>query len=124
MNGNGEVSRSGYLFKMFLPADGGSAVEELDGGVFNGDVNTDLAETTWCAYTWPANYGNSGNRTFFVNQAGDITATDDPGNTGTGGVLRGGAGSAFQVGGLDDSITGQAAVGTVGRDANTWRQVN
>jgi len=49
------------------------------GGGAGATVDPDLAETTWCAYAWPSNYGNTGNRTFFVNQGGDTETIDDLG---------------------------------------------
>ncbi len=69
VNANGEASRAGYLFKVFLPGADGLAQEEgMSSGVLaeSSAIDSDLAETTWCAYAWPANYGTSGNRTFFV----------------------------------------------------------
>ena len=32
-----------------------------------------MSEVLWSCYTWPVSRGNSGKRTFFVNQTGDIT---------------------------------------------------
>jgi len=126
VNGNGEVSRSGYIFQMFLPGAAGVGVpEENDGGMLEANTNDDLCETTWCCYAWPANYNNSGNRTFFVNQTGDVTATDFEDYSGTddaGGNLD--AGAAFMPGGADDAITGNVAIGTTARDGQTWKQVN
>ena len=37
--------------------------------------DADNAELAWCAYAWPANFGNTGNRAFFVNQQGEILGT-------------------------------------------------
>jgi prepilin-type N-terminal cleavage/methylation domain-containing protein len=127
VNGSGEVSRSGYIFQMFLPGAAGVGVpEDNDGGMVTvANTNDDLCETTWCCYAWPANYNNSGNRTFFVNQTGDVTATDYDLYTGggdAGGELD--AGDAFEPGGAADAITGNVAIGTVARDGNTWKQVN
>ncbi|MCB9826272.1 MAG: DUF2950 family protein [Planctomycetes bacterium] len=51
----------------------GAAGAALDGAA----EDPDLAETAWCAYAWPASYQQSGNRTFFVNQAGDVLATEN-----------------------------------------------
>ncbi len=126
----GEVSRSGYLFKIYVPAADGTAMEELNltdafGGTA-GAVGSDLAETTWCAYAWPASYANSGNRTFFVNHGGDITGTEFSGYTGaTGGMVLNKAGYAFiGTGGSVYSITGRAAIGTIARDGQRWKQVN
>lgn len=73
------VSRSGYLFQMFLPdATGAGVAEDPDGGdADNGQaVDPGQAETLWCCYAWPQVQGNSGKRTFFVNQSGDILATN------------------------------------------------
>jgi prepilin-type N-terminal cleavage/methylation domain-containing protein len=126
VNGNGEVSRSGYLFQMYLPGTAGVGVDEdtADGGFSTpGDVDSDLAETTWCCYAWPANYNNSGNRTFFVNQTGDVTATDDEDYTGAAcapATLT--AGAAMM--GDAANITGNVAIGTAGADTNIWKQVN
>ena len=128
LNSNAEVSRSGYHFKMFLPGAAGIGVEEDASSttdVLPVDCSADLSETTWCAYAWPANYSTSGNRTFFVNQTGDITSTDDSGYTGAGSIDIANAGAAFGTpAGADTNITGTVAVGTVGRDTNTWKQVN
>jgi prepilin-type N-terminal cleavage/methylation domain-containing protein len=128
LNANGEVSRSGYLYKMFLPGAAGAAQEEEEtgtGDTVDGTVDGDLAETSWCAYSWPASYGNSGNRSFFVNQSGDITGTDDADYTGTGDFDEGTAGYAFRAGtGGNGNITGQQAIGTLARDGNTWKQIN
>ena len=125
VNGVGEVSRSGYIFQMFLPDVNGVGVPEDNDGGMTGAVNSDLAETTWCCYAWPANYNNSGNRTFFVNQTGDVTAVDDLNYSATddaGGSLD--AGAAFEAGGAVNAITGNVAIGATARDGNVWKQVN
>jgi len=125
MNTNFEVSRSGYLFKMFLPGAVGIAVSETAGNAaFTAAVDGDLAETTWCAYSWPASYGNSGNRSFFVNQSGDITGTELAAYTATGAFALANGGRAFKLGGLVTKITGLQAIGTKGRDSQTWKQIN
>jgi prepilin-type N-terminal cleavage/methylation domain-containing protein len=118
VNGNGEVSRSGYLFAMYLPDAAGDGVPEAAGGGVGAGVDADLAETTWCCYAWPANYGNTGNRTFFVNQGGDIVTTEDANYSGPGNGPD--ASSAFA--GTGTSITGNTATAMTGRDGNFWRQ--
>ncbi len=126
-NANAEVSRSGYLFKMFLPGAAGIAVDESATGNFSAACDNDLAETTWCCYAWPANYATSGNRTFFVNQTGDITGADVTTYSGTGDFSETNAGNAFRPvggGGAVTNITGIVAVGTVGRDGEMWKQIN
>jgi prepilin-type N-terminal cleavage/methylation domain-containing protein len=126
-NPNSEVSRSGYLFKMVLPAADGSAVTESASGAFDGSgaVGSDIAETTWCCYAWPASYGNSGNRSFFVNQGGDITATELSSYSATTAFTSATAGRAFLAGSSTLTlITGRQAIGTFGRDGQRWKQVN
>jgi prepilin-type N-terminal cleavage/methylation domain-containing protein len=126
LNSAAEVSRSGYLFKMFLPDTAGNAVEETQAGdSIDGDLlGADLAETTWCTYAWPANYSTSGNRSFFVNQTGDITTTDDSNYSGTGDFDEANAGEAFVDGSDAAKITASVAVGTTAVDGNIWKQVN
>jgi prepilin-type N-terminal cleavage/methylation domain-containing protein len=119
LNVNGEVSRSGYFFHVFLPTLGGAGVGEPQAGFVAAMVNADLSETTWCAYAWPVNYQQSGNRSFFTNQGGDVVATEAAAYSGTGAGPASDA--AFKVGG---TITGSVAIGAVGSDGNTWKQVN
>ena len=119
LNANGEVSRSGYFFHIHLPDVAGAGVAEPVAGYVAGLCDSDLAETTWCAYTWPVNYNQSGNRTFFTNQGGDVIAAEDGAYSGTGNGPAGDA--AFQVAG---TITGSVAIGVAGADGNTWKQVN
>jgi prepilin-type N-terminal cleavage/methylation domain-containing protein len=118
VNANGEVSRSGYLYAMYLPDATGDGLAELAGGGADGAVDPDLAETTWCCYAWPANHGNTGNRTFFVNQGGDIVTTEDQDYSGSGN----GPASNSAFSGAGASITGNTATGMTGRDGNFWRQ--
>ena len=118
VNANGEVSRSGYLFAMWLPDPAGAGVAEVGGGGAGATVDPDIAETTWCAYSWPTNYGNTGNRTFFVNQGGDIVATEDNTYSGPGA----GPASNAAFGGAGATITGSTATGMTGRDNNFWKQ--
>lgn len=124
LNAQGQVSRSGYLFKIFLPVDNATALGEPQAGYSDGDVDQNLAETTWCVYAWPVHYSQSGNRTFFTNQAGDVLATEDASYTGLTCPLSSdaNASAAFASG----NITGVVALGnnTVGQDGNTWKQVN
>ena len=119
LNVNGEVSRSGYFFHMFLPNGVGAGIGEPQTGYTAALVNADLSETTWCAYAWPVNYQQSGNRTFFTNQGGDVIATEFSGYSGTGAGPNPDA--AFKVAG---AITGSVAIGVAGSDGHVWKQVN
>ena len=116
----GVVSRNGYLYILALPDVNGDGIAQQDVNL----VDADLAETTWACYAWPQTHSTSGNRTFFVNQAGDIIATDDASYSGP--AAAGApfdAGSAFRGGGAATGITGIVATGVVGRDGNVWRQI-
>jgi prepilin-type N-terminal cleavage/methylation domain-containing protein len=115
----GTVSRSGYIYQIFLPDNGGLGLPEINAGGADANVDSDLTETTWCAYAWPANYGNTGNRVFFVNQGGDIVASEDPAYTAAAGPA---ADAAFRNGSLAGGVTGQVATGTTGMDGNLWKQ--
>ena len=81
----------------------------------------DLAETTWCCYAWPVNYNQSGNRTFFTNQAGDVIGCEVDTYSGTGSGPD--ADAAFATAGF---ITGNVAIGGPGQNGVgfNWRQVN
>ncbi|MHC4470750.1 MAG: DUF2950 family protein [Planctomycetota bacterium] len=120
VNASGEVSKSGYLFKIWLPDASGQGLCPDESGTFAG-IDDSLAETTWCAYAWPSNHGSSGNRTFFVNQTGDLVGTDNSAYDGVGGNPPPHA--AF-INGASNSITGLTAVGTTGGDGGMWRHVN
>ncbi len=123
LNADGEVSRSGYFFRIFLPDDNGNGVPEPDTGYPNGGgaINSDLAETTWCCYAHPVNYNQSGNRTFFTNQGGDVIGTELAAYSGQGSGPAPDA--AFTV---DDEITSSVDIGGNGQDgaANTGKRVN
>src|SRR5436190_671964 len=76
------VARSGYIFQMYLPDAGAvGAAEDATGGGLGTPTAVDpgQAETLWCCYAWPAVYGNSGKRVFFVNQGGDVLSTNQAG---------------------------------------------
>jgi prepilin-type N-terminal cleavage/methylation domain-containing protein len=128
VDGNGFTSKSGYAFMIFLPdaASPSGFVHEtfvkptaaLAGGTAT--VGIDNSEVLWCAYGQPIHYGGSGGRRFFTNQKGDIlqSSNDVAKAGGTLAVIQ--ADAAY----LSSNITGPVAVGTRGRDGDTWRTVN
>jgi prepilin-type N-terminal cleavage/methylation domain-containing protein len=133
VDANGFVSKSGYAFMLFLPDSTAAAaafVHETNAGAPNGytpgfsggsnAVGVDMSETTWCSYAQPMNFGNSGNRRFFVNQAGDVMQSANDANkvAGVTAVINGN--SAF----LGDNITSSVAVGTKGKDGDVWKVAN
>ena len=121
LNATGEVSRSGYFFRVYLPGAAGVGVGEPQTGFTAALVNADLVETTWCAYAWPVNYGQSGNRTFFTNQGGDVVATEKSTYSGT--AVGPASDAAFKPADAG-KITGAVAIGVAGVDGSTWKQVN
>jgi prepilin-type N-terminal cleavage/methylation domain-containing protein len=127
VDANGFVTKSGYAFMIFLPNTASPAMFANEKGpatsaptVNNGDIGSDMAETTWCAYAQPVARGNSGNRRFFVNQAGDVmqSANEVAKAQGTTTVILGN--SAFKGTG----ITSNVAVGTAGNDSDVWKVTN
>lgn len=90
---DGVIERSGYYFKVFLPAAGaGGAADPIAGlpedptanvgGAVAGALpDSDNCEILWCAYAWPVQSGSTGNRAFFINHEGDLLQTV---NTGAG----------------------------------------
>ena len=86
--------------------------------------NADLSETTWCAYAWPVNYGQSGNRTFFTNQGGDVVATEKISATAAAARSRAGtAGAAFKASPTRRSRAPSPSASRAS-DGNIWKQVN
>lgn len=117
------VSRSGYIFQMFLPgALGVGMAEDATGGDPSNDnlVVAGQAEVLWCCYAWPATAGNSGNRTFFINQTGDVLATNGAtlqySNTLTVVPVY----NAAFVSTATASMASPVAANTAGQDNNTW----
>jgi prepilin-type N-terminal cleavage/methylation domain-containing protein len=122
------VTRSGYVFQMYLPdATGVGVPEATDGGADAGNLpDADMCETTWCCYAWPANYQTSGNRVFFVNQQGDVIQSNNQGANQQYSAITNAPepDAAFIAPSTDDSIMGVVAVGTVGADNGRWLAVN
>jgi Protein of unknown function (DUF2950) len=61
----------GYLYRLFIPGGEGG---EVDHGV----ADADLSEARWSCYAWPAEYGRTGRRSFFVNETGVVRAKEAP----------------------------------------------
>ena len=74
---NSTVTRSGFIFQMYLPNNTATAVPEAATGGVDSASPPDpaQAEVLWCCYAWPSSRGNSGKRAFFVNQSGDVLAS-------------------------------------------------
>jgi hypothetical protein len=114
----GRVERNGYFYRIYLPrvGDGAALRERPEGGYDAGAVDPGLAERVWCAYAWPKD-ARSGGRTFFVNQEGDIMATEGA----YAGDREPSAHAAFDPG--SSAITGKVADHAQGQDGNVWKLV-
>ena len=126
VDARGVVRKSGYCFRIFLPDDAGPAagfVHEtgpaesagLAGGT--GRIQVNLSETTWCAYAWPEEKGKTGDRAFFVNQAGDVIQSSNDSKNWSGPADGPPGNSAF----TGNGITARLAIGTAGRDGGVWK---
>jgi prepilin-type N-terminal cleavage/methylation domain-containing protein len=117
------VARSGYLFKMFLPdptQQGCIEAATVGGGAGTPAVDASQCETLWCCYAWPQVQGNSGKRSFFINQSGDVLATGNSNYSGTTTVPVFNA--AFRAG--TASMGMPVAANTAGQDGFRWTVVN
>ena len=117
------VLRSGYYFRMHLPGPAGEFETESTAAA---DVDDPNAEVMWCCYAWPASYGNSGKRAFFVNQSGDVLACRNAtanysGPDGQGSEPTAGT-AAYLVTG--NNMSGTLASNTIAADMETWFVVN
>ena len=118
------VTRSGYIFQMFLPRRPPPPASPKTPPVAMSTATTNVdagqAEVLWCCYAWPSVAGNSGNRTFFINQSGDVLATN-------------GAVTTYSNAGSDQPsfedayaasasafMSSPVAANTVAQDGNTW----
>ena len=116
LNANGEATRSGYLYRFYLPGPGGEGIgEPTEGFTTASGIDADLAETTWCAYAWPRD-AKSGTTVYFMNQGGDVLVTEDASYVGTGNGPA--ADAAFKQAG---AITSQVAINSKGNDGNVWQ---
>ena len=94
--------------------------EVAAGGGATGPNN---CEIMWNAYAWPAQFGQSGNRAFFINQEGDLLQMANR-TVGAGTQYSGAAaGPLYSAAYLGAGFTGMGsaiASGAAGVDTNTW----
>ena len=82
---------------------------------------TAVAGRLWCCYAWPQVQGNSGKRSFFINQSGDVLATNGAVVAYSNAV--GGTVPTFEAAYIAtaSAVMGAAvAANTVAQDGNTW----
>ena len=119
----GVVTRSGYLYQMYLPSSTAVGVPEADTGGVNTAPDALQAEVLWCCYAWPSSFGNSGKRTFFINQSGDILATKNLAQR-YNGAVKVPAYTAAYVKGQGNKMGSTVAANTSGEDNQVWIVVN
>jgi prepilin-type N-terminal cleavage/methylation domain-containing protein len=125
VNGAGEVTRSGYIFALFLPDNAFGFVGELPGGGPAPGLSADACEALWCAYAWPATAATSGTRAFFVNQRGELLQSpmDAVTYSGSGAITAANAAAAYQGPSMATDL-GLAAGGvSTSNDGNLWTPV-
>jgi type IV pilus assembly protein PilA len=118
-----QVTRSGYIFQMYLPGAGSPAAliaEDATGGATAGPFpDPDNGEVLWACYAWPVAANQTGNRVFFTNQEGDIYQMNNRIATPYEGAAGGPASDAiFSV--AADMGSPLGVNGVAATDANTW----
>ena len=116
-------TRSGYVFQMFLPGPTAAGIaEDATGGDVANDNGVDAgqAEVLWACYAWPAVVGNSGNRTFFINQSGDVLATNGATLAYSNAAGTVPAFSAAFSAAASAFMSSPVAANTLAQDGNTW----
>jgi len=119
VSANGELTKQGYIYRLYLPNIAGVGVAEVAGGGSHADVDYESAESAWCVYAWPQVFGKTGSKTYFANAAGDVLFTEDPRYSGPNAPVT--AGAAMEVPGEVDSLLGSPATNATGRDGNAWK---
>lgn len=117
---NGVVTRSGYCFRLFLPAKDGSPVAELpNGGADANAIDAAAAETKWCVYAWPLEAGVTGQRAFFIDHRGDVLGSrNEDGRYSS--AAKGPAASAAHAAGEPAKLGSRLAVNMLGLDGLMW----
>jgi len=121
---NGYAQKSGYYYWMFLPTGGTAAAGEAAGSASAVAADADAQETRWAVYAWPNSRGQSGNRCFFTNNAGEVyaSANNVAQYTSTTSVPQAdgmGAYDTSAAGNLDGGV-GLAAASLSANDSGTW----
>jgi prepilin-type N-terminal cleavage/methylation domain-containing protein len=122
---SGVVTRSGYVFQMWLPGAGPEpeGIEEADGGGMGDATDPDNCEVLWACYAWPMQYGRTGNRVFFINQDGDILQYNNRNGDAYEGVGGGPNFDAAYAGTHMGAPIANAGAGLEATDGNTWTVV-
>lgn len=115
---NGVVTRSGYNYMVYLPDAAAAPAGITENPAGGGATGPNNCEILWCAYAWPTQFGQSGNRAFFINQEGDLLQTNNRTVATQYSGLTIPAFSAAYTGAGTMNLP--IASGAVGVDTNTW----
>jgi len=117
----GQVLRSGYLFRAYLPDTAAAPVgEAASGGATGVAIAAAFAEHMWSCYAWPSSRGNTGKRAFFVNQVGEILACRN-GVARYSGATAVPPGTAAVLGSVSSpTMASSIAVNATGQDGERW----
>jgi type II secretory pathway pseudopilin PulG len=121
LNGYGDLLRSGYLFRLYLPDAAATGLPGLPTGEASPDVEPARASSRWSLYAWPQQVDTTGARTFFVDQTGRVLQCRSALYSGESAPIT--AGAALAPGRRVDSMEGEPAAGILGRDGNVWEPV-
>ena len=77
----------------------------------------------WCCYAWPSAYANSGKRSFFVNQSGDVLSCRNSTQQ-YNGTTKAPLPTAAFLNGTSGFMDNQTAANSVGIDGERWIVVN
>ncbi len=110
----GLVTRSGFIFCIYLPDNTGVGLPETAANYAS--IDSDTAEQVWCAYAWPADANGNGSA-FFINQSGEIMRTQNTVQRYGGPLTQPNFDAAFLVPG---AMTGQVAAGVAAVDGGIW----
>lgn len=116
---------SGYCFLLYLPTAAGRAqAEPATGAIAVAAADAPLQRLRWACYAWPYDAGWSGNRMFFVNDAGDVFCTTQRTHTFSGPDDPPPPEAAYDMAGPDpdnlDAGIGLAWAGRTAGDGNEW----
>ena len=117
---NGVMQRSGYLFRIYLPGDSHEWLREPAPLQGYPAVSGRHAEQYWACYAWPAEFGKSGNRAFFINQDGFVLACDNHLTRYEGSINAPNVNAIIAVG-QPDQMDATIARDLMGNDGNKWR---
>lgn len=122
LDGNGQLLRSGYLFRVYLPRSGPRFEGERSVTSSYRRVHAGEAENYWAVYAWPRTYGSTGKRAFFMNQTGQILACKND-RTRYSGSNSPSSSAVIQRGTWTTRMNGSIALNSEGQDRNIWRVV-